>query len=85
MRIRKDGPKQNNNYDCVVFAITTAKLILLGYGPVGAYDAAVMPAQRIRVVAELMARDWVDSEEDRRGCEIVTDSGVDGVDEEEEL
>jgi hypothetical protein len=63
VRIRNDGPQQNNNFDCGVFAITTAKLISLGYDPVGAYDASVMPAQRTRVVAELMARDWVDSED----------------------
>jgi Ulp1 family protease len=68
-----DGPQQNNNYECGVFTITTAKLIALGYDPVGAYDASVMPAQRTRVVAELIARDWVCSGEDRRRCEIVID------------
>jgi len=65
VRIRNDGPQQNNNYDCGVFTITTAKLIVLGYDPVGAYDARVMPAQRLRLVAELMARNWVEGEEDR--------------------
>jgi hypothetical protein len=84
VRIRNDGPQQNNGYDCGVFAITTAKLIALGYDPVGAYDASVMPAQRIRLVAELMARDWVESEEDRRGGEIDTEPGVDDDDEDNE-
>ena len=50
---RGKGPVQNNANDCGVFAVTTAKMIVLGVDPM-AVSAADMPMQRRRVVAELL-------------------------------
>ncbi|KAL8732476.1 MAG: hypothetical protein Q9166_002689 [cf. Caloplaca sp. 2 TL-2023] len=50
---QKGGPIQRNASDCGVFAITTAKMIVLGVDPL-AFSAADMPTQRRRMLAELM-------------------------------
>ena len=50
---RGKGPVQNNANDCGVFAVTTAKMVVLGVDPM-AVSAADMPMQRRRVVAELL-------------------------------
>ena len=47
------GPVQNNANDCGVFAVTTAKMVVLGVDPM-AVSAEDMPMQRRRVVAELL-------------------------------
>lgn len=47
------GPQQNNSSDCGVFAVTTAKMVLLGINP-AAYSSSDIPLQRKRMVAELM-------------------------------
>ena len=52
-RGRGKGPAQNNVNDCGVFAVTTAKMIVLGVDPM-AVSAEDMPLQRRRVVAELL-------------------------------
>ncbi|MCJ1383682.1 hypothetical protein MMC17_006796 [Xylographa soralifera] len=48
------GPKQENLSDCGVFAITTARVILFGWDPRGAYCAEQIPEQRRKMLAELM-------------------------------
>ncbi|MCJ1435251.1 Smt3-specific protease [Xylographa pallens] len=48
------GPKQENTSDCGVFAVTTARLILFGWDPKGAYHAGHIPQQRRKMLAELM-------------------------------
>jgi hypothetical protein len=48
------SPMQNNSSDCGVFAITTAKQLMLGRSPM-AYSASEIPVQRRRIVAELVA------------------------------
>jgi hypothetical protein len=48
------SPMQNNSSDCGVFAITTAKQLMLGRSPM-AYGAHEIPVQRRRIVAELVA------------------------------
>ena len=48
------GPKQENQSDCGVFAVTTARMILLGWEPKGAYRAGHIADQRKRMLAELM-------------------------------
>ena len=48
------SPLQNNGSDCGVFAITTAKQLMLGRSPMG-YGAVDIPTQRRRIVAELIA------------------------------
>jgi hypothetical protein len=48
------SPMQNNSSDCGVFAITTAKQLMLGRSPM-AYGAHEIPMQRRRIVAELVA------------------------------
>ena len=50
---RGKGPVQNNANDCGVFAVTTAKMVVLGVDPM-AVSAGDMPMQRRRVVAELL-------------------------------
>ena len=50
---RGKGPVQNNANDCGVFAITTAKMVVLGVNPM-AVSAEDMPLQRRRLVAELL-------------------------------
>ena len=50
---RGKGPTQNNINDCGVFAVTTAKMIVLQVDPM-AVSAKDMPLQRRRVVAELL-------------------------------
>lgn len=50
---RGKGPVQNNANDCGVFAVTTAKMVVLGVDPM-AVSAADMPLQRRRLVAELL-------------------------------
>ena len=50
---RGKGPVQNNANDCGVFAVTTAKMVVLGVDPM-AVSAQDMPMQRRRVVAELL-------------------------------
>lgn len=47
------GPQQSNSSDCGVFAVTTAKMVLLGIDP-AAYSSLDIPLQRKRMVAELM-------------------------------
>jgi len=47
------GPQQSNSSDCGVFAVTTAKMVLLGINP-EAYSSLDIPLQRKRMVAELM-------------------------------
>ena len=47
------GPTQDNGKDCGVFAVTTAKMIMLGVDPM-AVSAGDMPTQRRRMVAEIM-------------------------------
>jgi Ulp1 family protease len=48
------SPMQNNGSDCGVFAITTAKQLMLGRSPM-TYGAGEIPVQRRRIVAELVA------------------------------
>lgn len=48
------SPLQDNSSDCGVFAITTAKQLMLGRSPM-AYGAHHIPVQRRRIVAELVA------------------------------
>ena len=48
------SPQQNNSSDCGVFAVTTAKQLMLGRSPMG-YGAHHIPLQRRRIVAELVA------------------------------
>ena len=50
---RGEGPQQSNMSDCGVFAVTTAKQIMLGQDVMG-YGAADIPCQRRRIVAELI-------------------------------
>ena len=50
---RGKGPTQNNVNDCGVFAVTTAKMLVLGVDPM-AVSAGDMPLQRRRLVAELL-------------------------------
>ena len=50
---RGKGPVQNNANDCGVFAVTTAKMVMLGVDPM-AVSAEDMPLQRRRLVAELL-------------------------------
>ena len=50
---RGKGPLQNNSSDCGVFAVTTAKMLVLGVDPM-AVSAQDMPLQRRRLVAELL-------------------------------
>ena len=50
---RGKGPVQNNSSDCGVFAVTTAKMLVLGVDPM-AVSAQDMPLQRRRLVAELL-------------------------------
>ena len=52
-RGRGKGPSQNNGSDCGVFAVTTAKMLVLGVDPM-AVSAGDMPLQRRCVVAELL-------------------------------
>ena len=52
-RDKGKGPTQNNHSDCGVFAVTTAKMLVLGVDPM-AVSAEDMPLQRRRVVAELL-------------------------------
>lgn len=47
------GPTQDNINDCGVFAVTTAKMLVLGVDPM-AVSAEDMPLQRRRLVAELL-------------------------------
>lgn len=55
VRVRNDGPQQDNHCDCGVFACTSAKMILTGWDPLEAYNPENIPLQRRRMVAELMA------------------------------
>lgn len=48
------SPLQDNSSDCGVFAITTAKQLMLGRSPME-YGAHHIPVQRRRIVAELVA------------------------------
>jgi hypothetical protein len=48
------SPMQNNGSDCGVFAVTTAKQLMLGRSPMG-YGPREIPIQRRRIVAELVA------------------------------
>ena len=50
---RGKGPVQDNANDCGVFAVTTAKMIVLGVDPM-AVSARDMPLQRRRLAAELL-------------------------------
>jgi Ulp1 protease family, C-terminal catalytic domain len=48
------GPTQQNSSDCGVFAITTAKMVMLGIDPEKAYTEKDLPLQRKRIACELM-------------------------------
>ncbi|MCJ1403554.1 Smt3-specific protease [Xylographa trunciseda] len=48
------GPRQENMSDCGVFAVTTARTILFGWEPKGAYLASQIAGQRRKMLAELM-------------------------------
>ncbi|MCJ1392135.1 Smt3-specific protease [Xylographa bjoerkii] len=48
------GPRQENQSDCGVFAVTTARMILFGWEPKGAYRAGQIADQRRKMLAELM-------------------------------
>lgn len=48
------GPTQRNSQDCGVFAVTTAKLVMLGIDPEKAYTEHDLPLQRRRMVCELI-------------------------------
>ena len=52
--LETDSPMQNNGKDCGVFAITTAKMVVLGWDPKASYGAEDMVVQRKRICAELM-------------------------------
>ena len=60
VKVVADGPQQNNSSDCGVFAVTTAKMIMCGWDPRGAYDASHIPTQRKRILAELIQGNWHD-------------------------
>ena len=47
------GPRQENSYDCGVFAVTTAKMLLYNISPL-CYSQQDIPAQRRRMAAELI-------------------------------
>lgn len=47
------SPVQENGYDCGVFTVTTAKMIMLGIDPM-AYNQQDIPLQRRRMAAELI-------------------------------
>ncbi|KAI9794359.1 MAG: hypothetical protein M1816_005428 [Peltula sp. TS41687] len=47
------SPVQRNGYDCGVFTVTTAKMIMLGIDPM-AYSQSDIPMQRRRMMAEMM-------------------------------
>jgi sentrin-specific protease 1 len=49
----KQSPQQDNSSDCGVFAITTAKMLILGADVLG-YGPQDIPLQRKRIVAELI-------------------------------
>jgi Ulp1 protease family, C-terminal catalytic domain len=49
----KESPQQNNSSDCGVFAVTTAKMLILG-ADVLDYGPNDIPLQRKRIVAELV-------------------------------
>lgn len=49
----KESPQQNNSSDCGVFAVTTAKMLILGADVLG-YGPNEIPLQRKRIVAELV-------------------------------
>jgi Ulp1 family protease len=49
----KPSPQQDNCSDCGVFAVTTAKMLILGADVLG-YGPADIPLQRKRIVAELV-------------------------------
>ena len=54
----KKSPQQNNSSDCGVFAITTAKMLILGADVLG-YGPNDIPLQRKRIVAELVNGDFL--------------------------
>ncbi|ERF74280.1 hypothetical protein EPUS_01967 [Endocarpon pusillum Z07020] len=54
----KQSPQQNNSSDCGVFAITTAKMLILGADVLG-YGPNDIPLQRKRIVAELVNGDFL--------------------------
>ena len=47
------SPVQQNSFDCGVFTVTTAKMIMMGIDPM-AYSQRDIPMQRRRMAAELM-------------------------------
>jgi len=49
-----DAPKQNNGYDCGVFAITNGICLALGVDPMQAYSADQLRVQRWRLAAMLL-------------------------------
>jgi hypothetical protein len=51
---RGDSPRQSNMDDCGVFAITSARQLMLGLTPMS-YGPEVIPLQRRRIVAEVVA------------------------------
>jgi hypothetical protein len=73
----ENSPQQTNGYDCGVFAITTARMIVNGFDP-KTYGQEDIEAQRRRIVAELLNGDlfpWGDGADEDDGW---------GVEEEED-
>ncbi|EXJ62840.1 hypothetical protein A1O7_03281 [Cladophialophora yegresii CBS 114405] len=58
---RGESPMQSNMDDCGVFAITSARQIMLGLTPMS-YGPEMIPLQRKRIVAELVAGELLKSE-----------------------
>ena len=54
----KHSPQQDNGSDCGVFAVTTAKMLVLGADVMG-YGPADIRTQRKRIVAELIHGDFL--------------------------
>lgn len=48
------SPMQNNGKDCGVFAVTSAKALVLDHKPLLAYSSHDIPTQRMRIVAEMV-------------------------------
>jgi hypothetical protein len=57
---RGESPMQSNMDDCGVFAITSARQIMLGLTPMS-YGPEMIPLQRKRIVAELVAGELLKS------------------------
>ncbi|KAK5065082.1 hypothetical protein LTR84_000918 [Exophiala bonariae] len=62
VRARGESPQQANMDDCGVFAITSARQIMLGLAPTS-YNASQIPLQRKRIIAELINGELIKSNE----------------------